>query len=391
MPTIWVPEQEEDDRAWVLDNHKVVEAPKMEISSAGRRVRLQDQPETSVWLKDRDKVIEEAIEQVAQREQTSIMTCTTASKAHFAEEGVLPVPRIRHDDQNRLTLKLVWIFRHPDAPLYARLTVTIQKQYYNQNPYEVTPVLTFDEMSARARHASHTGEARDETWFVGGKERYWSDEEERKRAQLQQAAITPKLKKRRCRNERSALQAVRELMEIFDSQLHVQIPDVRTEKVRWISYEFLRTNVDGEFVADLNTYLDSEATILQVYEAYQTLREGMRRLGVPFPARAEDDFARALSTPDDQALTIELTAESTMGERAGDHEVTLHLASGTITVACDHTIDHKSVAAEWNLAHFEAEMRDELEAFLSFQKTARERRRQQVIDIVQERTGQSQP
>lgn len=387
--TLWMPD-EEDKRIWVLDNNKIVEAPQMEISGGGRRVRLKDQPETSVWAKDRDSVIQAAVEDVARREKSPILTCTTQANARTGEEGQLPTPKIKEDEGKLANITLVWVFRHPTAPLYARVNVTTQKRYYRGGGYEVNPTITFDEMSPRSRHQRYVGEVGDQTWHVGGGDHYWSDTEREKREQLNAAKITGKLERKAYSTEREALRQLRDLMELFDSQISIDIPDVRTEKVKWVPYKFLRSNVDGEFVSDLHAYLDSEENILQAHEAYESLREALRRLGVLVPQRTQEDFARALTTQRDEALIIELPVENAEGKPAKDHEVFLHLASGTISICCDHQIDHEKTADEWKLARFEAEMRGELESFVGFHATKRTKQRQQIIEIAQER-GRSKP
>lgn len=391
MPTTWLPADTPDKRIWVLDNYKVVEAPEMEISSGGRRTRIKNEPETSVFTKDRDTVIKKAIERIADRENASILACTRETRARNHAEATLSLPRVTVDDSTEKlkSIALTWVFKHPHAPLYARLSARLDRQYHRSAPYEVEMTCTFDEISERSQHDPHTGEVRDRNWSVGSNNRYWSDIEREKREQLEASPLTALTKRVQCRSEREALQKLREHLEVLDRQLSIPIPDVRGSEVRWITYNFLRTNLDGQFTADLNAYLDSEATVLEAYEAYQQLREALRRLGIKFPTRSEEDFARALTLQDSEALSIDVPVDDHDGKQRRDHEVVLHLASGTITVLCDNDVDSRHVAEEWTLARFEAEMRGELEAFLAFQSSTRERRRHQTIAIARKR--QSKP
>lgn len=378
--TDWLPE-DRDRRIWVLDNDEVIEAPEMEISSAGRRVRIKGEPETSVWAKDRDSVIQEAVQRAVRQRGASILACTMRSRALHYEQGDLPVPKIADDDGNLATIKLSWIFRHPTAPLYARADVTMERRY-GRYKYEVTARLTFDEISHRGTLNRHVGSASDGGWSIGGGEQYWSDSEKRKREQLSNAKIIPHFDKRSFETERDALSSLREKIDLFESQISIPIPDTRREDVVWIDYTHLRSNIHGEFIDALNTYLDSENAIIMASNAYNELRSALRMLGIAIDAKAQDDFARALSSPN-HALVIDLPNDPK------GHNVVLHLASGTVSVACGANVDLEQTANEWTLARFEAEMRGELDAFLAFHDNGRERQTSRIIEIARDRHERS--
>lgn len=383
--TDWLPE-DRDRRIWVLDNDEVIEAPETEISSAGRRVRIKDRPETSVWNKDRDAVIQEAIQRAVHQRGASILACTKRSRALSKEQDELSVPKITDSDDNLATIKLSWIFRHPTAPLYASVNVVMERRY-GRYKYEVKTRLTFDEISHRGTLDPHIGSAGDGSWSVGSSDHYWTDSEKRKREQLSNAKITPHLDTQTFTSERDALAALRKKIDTFESQISIPIPDARHEDITWIHYTFLRSNIHGEFIDALNTYLDSESAIIMASDAYNKLRDALKSLGITIGAKTQDDFARALSSPG-EALIIDLPTQN-QGDAGNDHSVVLHLATGTIAVACDNDTNPKQTADEWTLARFEAEMRGELDAFLAFHGNGRERQTNRIIRIARDRHERS--
>ena len=387
--TTWLPDPEPARRVWLLENGELVEEPELEVSGSHRRVRVKGRQETSVYMKERDTIIQEAVERVATRKRTDILTCLSRSEAIDHEQGDLPEAALDVDGDRVKPITCTWVYRHESLPVTARIQITLRHNYRRQ--YKVSSQLTFDEVSARSRHQPHTGRVSGGLWDIDMPGRYWDQRSEDLRSALDRSDLDKHFITHTCASEREAIRTLRDQINVFEEREHVQVPDVRDpSNVRWLTLSFQSSNIEGQLLSDLADYLDSEPIVEQVAEKYAELRQLMRYLGLVLDERSPDDFQRAASLGGDDALRVKVSATNPDGTDDHAHSVLLHLATGTITVSCPSRsrISDEQLADSWKLARFEAEMRGELDALMGYYRSMIEDQdRHQVISVINQRSG----
>lgn len=392
MGTTWIPEPRmRPPRVWLLDNGQLIEEPELEMSSSGRRVRIKDRQETSVYAKERDAVIEGAVEEAVKRTGSDILTCLNKAEAIATEDTPLEAsefPKLGNGFGS-VSFRAKWLFRHPSLPLTATITVTLRKTYRN---YEIGSNLSFDQVSQQSRHQPSAGslDARN-GWSTGVMLRHWSDEHADLRHQLEARGLHEHFKEVKADSEREAVYRFKERIEAFENWATVAIPDVRdVDHVKWLDLDFVDSSVTGQFMADLADYLDSQPIVDKVAEKYEELRELMRYLGIVMEERSSEDFQRAVATSGSEALRVKVEATDANERRQdGAHSVYLHLMTGTISVECSSRVTDPDEASDnWKLARFEAEVNGELDAFLThYRSLSNDNHRHSVINLINTRQG----
>lgn len=365
-----MPEPNPSRKSWLLDNGKAIDQPELEISGSGRRVRIKDRQETSVYTKDRDAIIQEAIEAVASRENTNILTCVRPNQAR---QPLSPIELKPEKGVGRLVLK--WRYEHASMPLFATVQIILEKTYRG---YQVNTSFVATDISASSRHAPKSITITDQEWAFNYEGDRWGSERQQLASCLENPGFQTHFTRSIYKNEREAMRSLRDHIDRFDAWATVEIPDYRNPvDIKWLSLDLHDTNVDGSVMRQVADYLDSEPIANQVKAKYDELRQLLKILGLNLGEMAEDDFMRAASTGSDEALAIRIDGTDNTA-----HTVHLHLATGTLHVACGAM--HRENGEQWELARFEAEMKGELDAFLNFYRTMSDSRHQ-VIDLINAR------
>ena len=386
--TIWIPDAEEHRKVWLLEDGRIVEGPELEVSGSGRKVRIKGRQDTSVFRKDRDSIIQMAVEDIASRHGTDILTCLNRSRAISNDESSLPEASLKVDEIGGIeNFSCIWRFQHHTLPLTAKIRVELRRI---GRRYVVDSNLEFDEISKLSRHSPHKGYHRG-VWEIDQPVRRWGDEAHFVREELDKANFADYFESVSCRNQHDAITRIRNHINRFEEWSSIQIPDLRDfNNVRWIELQLRDSNINGKLLSDITDFVDSKALVDRISEKYQELRAMLRHLGIVANDLNPDDFQSAVSIDPDALLQVEITEDGNPGQ----HSVYLHLHTGTLSVQCNaNTADADNDAADsWNLARFEAEMRGELDSFLNFYASKEEdSSRHRVIDLVHSRQTPQTP
>lgn len=365
--TTWHPINR-DQRTWILEDGNLLTAPQLEESGSGRRVRLEGRQDTSTLSRDMEKLVNHEINRKVYTRKTSILTCVNTAQQEREKHAPETQLALGRDKIEPITC--VWVFQHASLPLIARITVCMRHRGYggSTNSYSVSATLTFDAINQNSYHRPHHHTVSDERCEPHT---------------TPMSHLTKFFTSTSYRSEPEALHQLRDMIDTFETWDKVHIPDMRSPSLQWFTLDFSHTNVEGQLVSDIAAYLDSAPTAKQVAEKYEELRQLLRHLGLNLDERSPQDFQRALALEKDDILQLRLPAtRSTDGGVDESHNVFLHLLTGTVSATCASR-HPEEVADNWKLARFEAEMRDELEAFLAFHRAESDKvDRHNIIQII---------
>lgn len=372
MSTVWQPESHPRDWTWVLEDGRTIAHPELEESGSRRRVRLKGRQKTSTPISQRSDLVAQGVEEAVRRlARGKLLTCVPTSRLSGPEP--LPPAKLSVGNERIKPLTCTWLFRHDSLPLEATIDVALTRRYYD---YEVKSSLSFDTIDRHGLRYPRTSKRDASGWSVS-------------HAELNDSPGP--FTYRGCRSERESILVLRNMIEEFSALDEVQIPDLRELEVNWLDLRLVDTNVDGELLATIADYLNSNDLVDQIHEKYQELRQLVGKLGIVMDERAPDDFQQA-AISGERALAIKLDGEP---DGSGTkHSVLLHLATGTFTVVCPRTVSTLTEKSDkWELARFEAEMRGELASFLAHcEHEPLKAARHEVIGLIDARsTGSIRP
>lgn len=376
MPTVWLPEPEQDTKPflWILEDGRLLEEPRLEISESGRRLRIEGQQATSDYAKNRDTIVGFEVKRRARQLGSEVLTCV---KPDEWKPGA--PPRLKREGTSYGPLLdsfgCRWLFKHPSLPLYAQLQVELQILYRS---YKVSRTFTFTSIKPSNLLSPSELTLDGSTWTSLGH----IGHDVASQIRDHYPDFHNHLGSVDVKNEREALRWVRTFVEFADDLDAIDIPDGRAPELRWLTLGPLDTNVDGEFRTQLSDFLDTAGLTDEITETYNKLRDLLRKVGIKLSDRTPGEFALAAALGDDEALAATIKTSDDDPEVLA-HRTYLHLPTGTIRITCPEKVKSKAAADAWELARFEAEMRGELDAFLKF--TSGKPQLREVIDLIERR------
>jgi len=401
MPTTWLPRNRFTKRQhWLLTNGDVIEEPDLEESSTGLKVRPIGST-TSFFSRDVDDVIQAELAKVAESRKAKVwMPIDLDEEVWHQQVGMLPRVATFSLPKKRSEMAAVawWNFAHPTLPLKAHVRITLKTPFadhvgklsiVSRFIYSDTRLNPgFDPMyfadSGPGFHAPYMKLPTPEDIQF----REWAKEggiEALTTASGVDGAL-----------ERAAVESFHAAVMQMEEIDQVEIPDLRKggRRAAWLTLKLVETNVNGQFLADLGDYIDSNDGSLEVVQkAYEGLVDAFRAVGVVLPASLTgNQLHEALIQGDRNALTV------SMGKAIADdlnadqhHGIAVNLATGTFVVQC--TVDAKDkIAHDWDEAVFKAEITGQEDELLAYARAyARNRLEERTKKIVRKRTSKLNP
>lgn len=410
MATTWSPMTQLDRKQWLLTNGEVVTEPDLETTTTGRKVRVAGNPDLSVFAKDLDRLLNKAVERVAQSKQTSIWMPLAQNKTSegrmigaYHQPGPARLHLIHHPSQRHAITSAWWRFKHPTLPVEALLMVTLQdKSNYDrtvttQELYSrlIMPVQSTVLNVGDRTHAQHYVEA-DPTY--NGTDAWFGVYDDRLKWRTFVRDNPPTwpadlLSTDRYAGERVAVQALLKKIQVAEGLQTIQIPDLRDpQNPAWLDLELFDTNVNAAFVEEVKDYLDGSPSIEVAARLYEELRTVMRRVGVVMDAKDNNSFQAALATGNKKPLLVDLGFPAEVGHGHDTaHRLRLDLTTGTFIVECDlHGEERDEIAQKWEEAMLVAKMTGEEDTLLAYARRYAEGAGKRRADqILKERSPES--
>lgn len=410
--TVWVDEVERTPKSWLLVDGTVAQEPKLETSGGGLKTRLKHDPEVSMYTKDVEQLVWEAVKRAAKANGTTpwialgdeneqryglLRRALGKDEDYEGEVNVHDMPAELHivsDDRstrNNSSTTALWEFEHPSLPVKAVLTVTL----YTGWRTNVTTHLWYHSTDPRdaERPTYRSRNDGDPRWSMSHERTYGETGE--KLNQFFQANKPDYVEDipfgaNRHETERLAVQELARVVRLIEQEHdRILIPDLRDpENPAWLELDAARTNVSGAFKQSLADYLDGAPTVEQIAEVYEKMQALFRSVGVVVENLDEDSIQRALGGSE-SALNVKIGPVAKEGGEDPYHKVTFNLATGTIVVSCDHQETPKEeVATAWELALTKAEITGQEDDLLAFAREyARGQQEARVQRILDERSS----
>jgi hypothetical protein len=389
VATTWIPRHTFNARrTFLLTNGETIEEPALEESGTGLKVRLTGTTK-SVYRKDADKLIQRELERRASLRKTKVWMPVDTDETYLERTHgtISQQATLTMEQQAGEKANVWWKFRHPTLPIHAMVICRLKRQgalvhfssrliWRDTRPtvgfapmYRNEGTNTFDDMY----RALPFGD--DQTF------RSWAQEVEWQPAILNERSSI--IERTGVEDLHAAVMAMEELDEI-------QIPDLRKGARRpgWLTLRLDGTNVNGQFIADLREYLDGDTTVDKVRDLYTQLVAALREVGLVLPETLKDNqLHQALAAGDSKALIINVT-KGLLDDLETDtqHQVAVHLPTGTFVVQCSKSENKDQIAHAWNEAAFLAEMTGKEDELLAYaRRYAQKNLEQRSKKIVAER------
>ncbi len=319
----------------------------------------------SGYARDVDEVVFESVRRLAlQRKAKPWMPL-----------DVVEMPDNRHPELHFLTDEarksnslvgntvLWWRFRHKTLPIEAAIVVSMTGNHAGQQSYTASvwmPLTSLDHAQyGRADRATSVDSIGDHRTFLNGDHLDKFREFKRDNADRWQH-LGEALKGLRTNELRTFVATVLRNVRKLEDVESFEIPDLRNPaKMGWLTLELHDTNVTGSFLQSMADYLDGGPAVERAHNAYVELLAALRDLGVVLPPLDENQFMAAIAGPAEAVLNVELGRAHQEGGRDYEHQLSLHLVSGTFVVSCSaktQNIDPDKVALEWERASAIAEL-----------------------------------
>lgn len=364
MATTWMDYPIKERPTFLLANGELQEALDIEVTSTMRRARIKQYPKITSYYRDVDQLLFNGVEHVARERGTKIWMCVNGDEGVW--HGIAPSAsfRLRPND---LSISAAVRYKHPSLPIRAAIVIQATTSTYGKS---LSAYLTHDSVLPNSKPSSTSVPlaSLESNWqSPGPSEQRWVLDNPP--PMVEQLSIT---------EQPWSKLGMRGLVEVFTTHLYevlnlasVQVPDYRVEGVPgWLELECVDDNANGEFLQSLNEFLDTGPALDRARAAYKELQEALSGIGVMLKVD-DNEFTAALSGVDTEVFapaSFTPTSQNTYSQDAPDrfHTVHLDLANGRIEVACSVTANTEQIAEAWQIARFEAEMKDELDAFLGF-------------------------
>lgn len=383
MATTYIPLPRRTKMKWLLKDGRIAEEPPLEQSESGRRVRVMGTT-TSVYQKDLDDLVYRSVRKAAMEMGTEIwMRVENDDPVQELDDIMgspqrITSPHFVNGSRSRISV-VSWTFRHETLPIGARITVKMEKPwgsygYRNSNSTEsVTVKVTFP--------STHPDDGHSREWIEASKESEFTFSRHGGDAQQQQNFVDwmrenkPEwfdvLGKTGYQNERAAAAGVARLVRDLESLDEVSIPDLRDPtEPSWLALKLHSTSYSREFAESLVDFINGQPVVEQIQEHWSAIVDLLRRAGIVVEELVESDFHAMLQGEKERVnvTTRNIAAPDEEGGKDNKHVVGFNLATGTITVACEHRdAAPEAIATEYEIARIKAEAKGELDAFLGYQ------------------------
>lgn len=378
--TTWIPyNQHAERRKWLLADGSIVTEPQMEQSGSGIKVRVPG-TDLSTYTKNVDTLVLDTVDHLAEALGTERWMPISDMEAKIDRTmGFQPydTKAALHALDNDVKAKTrVWFrFKHASLPIEAMLVVTAARVQGQPSNHVVAGSLFAPKTHARRGLSTVIAQ---ET--VGSFPLFINsiDMDKRSVARGFIEASPPTwapgsfLGSRQYTSERHMVEEVLRLVRHADDLETIQIPDLRDpDTPGWLDLEFDGTNLNGEFMSDLQEYLEGKPSAQRAAELYSELRDCLRTLGVVFDEAKEDDFSRGLLAG---TLSVDCgTIHGDDGDPESEHTLSMDLLSGTFVVNCSLRVQTGDVAYAWNEAKAIASMTGDEPELLAFAREAARR------------------
>jgi len=368
--TAWRPWNRTKDR-WLLTDGSIVTTPDMEMSPAGRKVRVVG-TKKSVNSGYSAQVIEEAVRLLADQRGANVRcSCAPDQPTEYSGDLKLWFAEGRRYAETNIW----WSFRHPSLPIEAVLRVRAKLQY------GTAVQVSCDITATRLNPVWIT--ANEKATYAGGRWRTLARENSVMQAVAELMRDDPQVygeipgeffTDQDFPTSRKAVEAILRRVRLFEDLTELPIPDLLdNDHPVWMGLALYDTNVSGEFIQTLVDFLDTTSSMKDVQEAYEELRRAMTRLGFVLPERSEDDLASALQT-DNASMYVTLSPvwdanKDNTGEYSStddEHTVYLHLTSGCLLVSCTKTDMREQAGQAWEEAITVASLTGQQSNLLAF-------------------------
>jgi hypothetical protein len=366
----WRPLSRAKDR-WLLTNGQIITTPDLEISPAGRKVRIAGSKK-SVGSGYSSQIIEEAVRALADQKGTNVW-CSCAPDAPSDYTGDL---KLHFTEGKRYyETNIWWSFRHPSLPIEAVLRVTAKLSY--GTVVEVSCHVTATRLNPTWVSANEKAVYRSGQWISIARQNAIQQrvsELMRDDPQVYEEMPSDFFQETHFPTFHKAVEGILKRIREFEDLSEIPIPDLLdNDNPKWMSLALYDTNVTGEFIQTLVDFLDTAASMKDVLAAYEELRKAMTRLGFVLPERSEDDLSSALNT-DNASMYVTLSpvwnanSDNTTEQSKPDdeHTVYLHLTSGCLLVSCTKTDMRDQAGQAWEEAITVASLTGQQSNLLAF-------------------------
>lgn len=400
--TTWIPRTEfEEPKKWLLTNGEVVTAPPLEQTTSGRKVRVAG-TDITAYVKDMDNLILDSVMQLAQQKQTSVWMSITDQKGALERfsgttfENKPPALYVLDSTTNRPETVVWWRFRHATLPIEAYLTVRATvRTSWTGNRERMHDVAT--SLTAPFTHVAHAANI---NWLHHPQVCSYTDGvfsgqtsacNEPRVYEFVRDNVPPDWDPRTLlgslnpTTDRNGVEALLSKIRECDELERIQIPDLRDpQNPEWLTLELYETNLTPSLYADLTEYLDSESTVQQATRIYNELRNCLTAAGIVLDDLNDNDFAQALLNTNPNGLTVGVGLPHEVNGYDHNHELRLHLLSGTFVVTCSLMAgDRNQIAEKWEEARTIASLSGEEDVLLAYarevSRKASDERAKQII------------
>lgn len=203
---------------------------------------------------------------------------------------------------------------------------------------------------------------------------------------------TTLLKRQEFSTDRGVVEAILKAVRKIEALDTIQVLDLREpDKPAWLNLELIDSNVNSAFLSDLTEFLEGSPTVDEALRLYEELRECLRGIGLVLEGKGENDFLTGLLGNNPAGVTVKLTNaphEQGDGEVDHDHELRMHLPTGSFIVDCSarSTVTPNEVADRWAEARAMAYLTGEEDTLVAYaREVARRDQDKRAKAIIRER------
>lgn len=342
MATTWLP-RHRTRRQYLLTNGETIFEPELEVTSTNRKVRIVGTTR-SVFRKDEEDLIMDGIHAEARRRKAQFwMPIDYDEWSMRSRLGYTPSEKPAKFEplaSEKVKATAWWSFKHPDLPFRAILEVKWLKYTSTDQSHRVLTRMMIPSQGQSLSPSTVTVATRSLS-SLGLPAEF---------AEKGLPAWTKLIGVVQDLQERPAVQLLLKQVRAVDDLGEIEVPDLRDpDNPAWMTLKAESHNVSGRFYSDLLEYLDGEVGIEKALGAYQVLLDEFRKVGIVVSTKLSgNQLIHAMLNGDNESLTVRVNGSiDTEGDLDYDHEVGIHLPTGTFVISCSATPDPDRVAHAW--------------------------------------------
>lgn len=385
MATTWKPITA-PERTWLLANGQTVEYPAMEQTQTGRKVRIAGTNDTrwSEYATNRDQLAWRWITHHAQRAKTEPWMppfIEGSSASHWNHRN--PQLHFMREDANhaspwRGTTTVWWRFKHPTLPIAATVSVTMTGGNYGRASEQSISGRFLTPLTQTGQMYTRWAEVQDEampTWLAPSNYTYDTDHLAALGKLLTNEppgwGLTSTLTNQQLPDVRTATTEFLRRVRVIDDIAQLRIPDLRNpSKPSYLVLELVDSNVTGEFIESLVSFLDAAPKMSAAVEAYKAFTKALRDVGLVLEDLGENELLAALHVGAN-AITVNAGSPHSATGLDQEHNVTLRLATGTFVVSCSvrgqkEAGNKDTIATKWEEAQAMASITGQEDELLAY-------------------------